>query len=74
MKNFINAVTFIVLTIIRIFVFYKMTCLLYFGYTQPHNFKISEMGWFAGFMLLDMWILIVVKYTLPSKIEVEGDE
>jgi hypothetical protein len=50
-----------------------MAFLLYATYSQPQNFKISQMAWFVCFMILDMWILIVVKYTIPTKEDIEEE-
>jgi hypothetical protein len=73
MKNLINGVSFIALTVVRVFIFFKMSYLLYFTFFQPQNFKITEMGWFVCFMILDMWLLIVVKFTIPTKEEIDEE-
>ena len=73
MRNFINGLSFISLTIVRVFIFFKMAFLLYATYSQPQNFKINQMAWFVCFMILDMWILIVVKYTIPTKEDIEEE-
>jgi len=73
MKNLINGVSFIALTVVRVFIFFKMSYLLYFTFLQPQNFKITEMGWFVCFMILDMWLLIVVKFTIPTKEEIDEE-
>lgn len=73
MKNLINGMSFIALTIVRVFIFFKMAYLLYFTFTQPQNYKITEMGWFLCFMILDMWLLIVVKFTIPTKEEIDEE-
>ena len=73
MKNLINNVSFVALTVIRVFIFLKMAFLLYVTFTEPQNYKITEMGWFLCFMIFDMWLLIVVKFTIPTKEEIDEE-